>query len=71
LNELFRKLRDRLAERVEGVADVEPEYREFRQGDVRHSLADISIARRFLGYRPTHSLDQGLDEAMDWYLAAL
>jgi UDP-N-acetylglucosamine 4-epimerase len=71
LNELFRKLRDRLAGRVPGVAAVEPEYLEFRPGDVRHSLADTSRAENLLGYRPTHSLDEGLDEAMDWYLAAL
>jgi UDP-N-acetylglucosamine 4-epimerase len=71
LNELFRKLRERLAGRVPGAENVEPEYREFRPGDVRHSLADTSRAEDLLGYRPTHSLDQGLDEAMDWYLAAL
>ena len=71
LNELFRKLRDRLVGRVPGVAAVEPEYGEFRPGDVRHSLADTTRAQRLLGYRPTHSLDQGLDEAMDWYVAAL
>jgi UDP-N-acetylglucosamine 4-epimerase len=70
LNQLFRNLRDRLAARAPQVAAVEPEYLAFRPGDVRHSLADTSLAERLLGYRPTHSLDRGLEEAMDWYVAA-
>jgi UDP-N-acetylglucosamine 4-epimerase len=68
LNELFTMLRERLARHSPAVADIEPEYREFRPGDVRHSLADIGKARGLLGYRPTHSLSEGLDEAMGWYL---
>jgi UDP-N-acetylglucosamine 4-epimerase len=32
-----------------------------------HSQADISKAQELLGYRPTHSVGQGLDEAMEWY----
>ena len=36
--------------------------------DVRHSLADISLARERLGYAPTHSLATGLKEALPWYL---
>ena len=70
LNELFGKLRDRLAAKAPEVADAEPEYLDFRPGDVRHSLADTSLAERLLGYRPTHTLDQGLDEALAWYVTA-
>ncbi|HIL03735.1 MAG TPA: LPS biosynthesis protein WbpP, partial [Candidatus Thioglobus autotrophicus] len=40
-------------------------------GDVRHSLADISKAQSLLGYSPDYKIDQGLDEAMDWYIADL
>ena len=68
LNELFRLLREKLASHMPTVADVEPEYRDFRAGDVRHSLADIGKAERLLGYRPTHTLGQGLDESMGWYV---
>lgn len=39
-----------------------------REGDVRHSLADISLARSQLGYEPSHKLQQGLAEVRDWYL---
>jgi UDP-N-acetylglucosamine 4-epimerase len=45
-----------------------PSYRDFRAGDVRHSQADISKAQRLLGYQPTHTLIQGLQAAMPWYL---
>jgi UDP-N-acetylglucosamine 4-epimerase len=36
-----------------------------------HSLADIGKARRLLGYEPTHSIEQGLDESLDWYEKSL
>lgn len=68
LNELFRQVRDRLARYSPDVSEVEPEYRDFRPGDVRHSLADIGKAETLLGYRPTHTLAQGLEEAMGWYV---
>jgi UDP-glucose 4-epimerase len=38
-----------------------------RAGDVRHSLADISLARRLLGYRPRVDLRTGLERTVDWY----
>ena len=38
-----------------------------RVGDVRHSLADISLARRLLGYRPQVDLRTGLERTVDWY----
>ena len=42
---------------------------EFREGDVRHSLADISLAKRELGFRPTYTLEQGLEQTVPWYRA--
>jgi len=53
------------------VRDCRPRYREFREGDVRHSQADISKARKLLGYTPTHRVREGLGEAMGWYLRSL
>ena len=46
----------------------EPLFTDFRPGDVRHSLADISKARRLIGYAPTHSIEQGIAEAPPWYI---
>lgn len=70
LNQLFASIRDALA--GEGVAaTVQPSYRDFRAGDVRHSLADIGRARAELGYAPTHTLAEGLQVAMPWYAESL
>jgi UDP-N-acetylglucosamine 4-epimerase len=67
LNELFRLLRRLLSERYPAAWDRDPVYRPFRDGDVRHSQADISKARALLGYAPTHRVGEGLREAMEWY----
>ena len=68
LNTLFAQLRSNLA--AHGVsANVQPVYRDFRAGDVRHSQADIGKASRLLGYAPTHSLAEGIARAMPWYVA--
>ncbi len=71
LNDLFRAIRDLLAERFPHLEDLQPVYRDFRPGDVRHSQADVSKARALLGYAPTHRIADGLEEAMDWYVADL
>jgi UDP-N-acetylglucosamine 4-epimerase len=44
-----------------------PVHREFRNGDVRHSRADIGKAQSLLGYAPTHRIAQGLELAAAWY----
>jgi UDP-N-acetylglucosamine 4-epimerase len=67
LLELFALLRGRLAREDPRLLKLTPVHREFRAGDVLHSLADIGKAERLLGYRPTHTIEQGLDEALHWY----
>lgn len=69
LNELFRLIRDILEEHEPAVADARPEYREFREGDIRHSEADIGKIRRRLGYRPVHDVREGLEIAIPWYVS--
>jgi UDP-N-acetylglucosamine 4-epimerase len=69
LSQLYALIRDGLAQRHPHLAEASPTYRDFRPGDVRHSLADISKAKRYLGYRPTHRLVDGLQEALTWYEA--
>jgi len=44
-----------------------PQFADFREGDIRHSLADVSKARRLLDYVPTHNLRAGLAETVEWY----
>lgn len=71
LNQLYEMIEERLINRVEGLTKKGPVYRDFRAGDVRHSQADISKAQELLFYQPSHKIEEGLDEAMDWYVKSL
>ncbi len=71
LNELFAEIRERVVQFVPVAKSMEPIYREFRAGDVLHSLADISKARELLGFAPQYSVAAGLDLAAHWYVAHL
>jgi nucleoside-diphosphate-sugar epimerase len=51
-------------------ADVDPQFAEARAGDVRDSQADISKARRLLGYEPRVTFDDGLARTLAWYRAS-
>lgn len=69
LNDLYMQLHKALTPHFPHLRDARPTYQDFRPGDVRHSLADVSKAKRLLGYMPTHRIGQGLSVAMPWYLA--
>jgi len=62
LNELLSELKE-----LTGKQDVTAEYREARVGDVRHSLADITLAQKFLGYESKVGLREGLQRTIDWW----
>ena len=68
LNELFAQLKHHLLPRFPHLRDAAPSYRDFRAGDVRHSLADIGKAQALLGYVPTQRIGAGLGMAMEWYV---
>jgi UDP-glucose 4-epimerase len=61
LNELFAVVRDAVG------SDVQPAYGPPRAGDVKDSQADISKARRLLGYTPIVPFDEGLRNTVEWY----
>ncbi|GAB4250028.1 MAG: SDR family oxidoreductase [Ekhidna sp.] len=48
---------------------IEPIYREERDGDIKHSLADISKAKQHLNYDPKYSIQDGLKSTIEWYRA--
>ncbi len=50
---------------------VTPKYASPREGDVRESLADISLARQILGYEPAFRYEEGLRKTVEWYRAEL
>jgi len=64
LNHLFRTVRDLVG------GDVEPIYESPRAGDVKDSQADISKAKRLLGYQPIVSFEEGLRHTVNWYRGA-
>ena len=71
LRGLFDLLRDALLPTYPHVRGIQPYFRDFRAGDVRHSMADIARISTALGYEPTHGLGSGLSTAMKWYLKHL
>ena len=68
LNELYAGLQSNLLPHYPHLKNCQPIYRDFRAGDVLHSLADIGKAQRLLGYAPTQRIGEGLKLAMSWYL---
>jgi len=47
--------------------DIEPNFGPDRPGDIKHSNADISKAKKLLGYNPEYDFARGLNEAIEWY----
>jgi UDP-glucose 4-epimerase len=45
-------------------------YAPERAGDIKHSLADISLATKLLGYSPSVSFEEGLRRTVEWYQTA-
>jgi UDP-N-acetylglucosamine 4-epimerase len=70
LNELFRALRDGLAAMGVDCAGAEPVREDFRPGDVRHSLADVSAMESALGYAPEVDFAEGIRATLGWFVQA-
>lgn len=69
LNDLYLAIHNGLHRRDPALPEQKPAYGDFRVGDVRHSLANVDKARSLLGYDPSHTMSQGLELALDWYVA--
>ena len=70
LNQLFDIIKKELNANGAKIYAV-PNYRDFRLGDVRHSQANISKAKSKLGFNPEFRVDDGLRNAMSWYINRL
>jgi UDP-N-acetylglucosamine 4-epimerase len=68
LKELFGLIRTELAKHAPQVAQAEVKFEPFREGDIRHSHADIGKAARILGYAPQYTVAQGMERTMPWYV---
>ncbi len=67
LNQLFDLIRSHAARFYPSAREAKPIYRDFSKGDIRHSLADISRAKRYLDYNPRYSVVSGLEKSAKWY----
>lgn len=67
LNALYEMMRAELIAANPRLSEHRPQYRAFRDGDVRHSQADISKARELLGFEPTDRIRDGLKKTIAWY----
>jgi UDP-N-acetylglucosamine 4-epimerase len=68
LNQLYEQLKLNLSPIYAHLKQAKPVYRDFRGGDVRHSLADINKAKTLWSYQPKHHVGDGLKLAMAWYV---
>lgn len=67
LNQLFKTIQARLSIQFPLIKQIMPIHREFRKGDVQHSLASIERARNILGYEPTHTFLSGIPIVLEWF----
>jgi UDP-N-acetylglucosamine 4-epimerase len=67
LNELFDMIKKLIGNFDGEATGITPTYGPIRPGDIPHSLASIEKAKKLLGYKPTHSVEEGMAEAIDWY----
>jgi len=68
LNQLYDLINRELTKNIDTFKSKEAVYREFREGDIRHSNANISKAQQLVDYDPTHTIDQGMELAIKWYI---
>lgn len=71
LNTLFELIRSELAKSFPELASIQANYGPERKGDVKHSMADISKAKRLLGYEPEYNLELGMQNAISWYIQSI
>ena len=71
LNNLYKAIVSGIKQELPELEIKEPIYRDFRAGDIRHSNANIDLAKELLGYEPTHTLEEGLKESIAWYIKDL
>jgi len=61
VNEIIAMINDTLGKKVK------PNYTDPRPGDVKHSLADITLAEKIIGFKPVVTFNEGLQKAIEWY----
>ncbi len=67
LVQLVNLLKKHLSKHDAKIADVDIVHGPNRKGDIPHSLASVEKAKKLLNYNPTHTIDNGIEEAVEWY----
>ena len=68
LNNLFSMIHNNIENAIGENIKARPIYKDFRAGDIRHSRADISKAKKLLNYLPSHNVEKGIKETVNWYI---
>ena len=68
LNNLYNAIVKELKRNLPHLEIKDAIYQDFREGDIRHSNANIDKIKKLLGYQPTHSLEEGLSQSIAWYI---
>ncbi|WP_417237053.1 SDR family oxidoreductase [Bizionia paragorgiae] len=67
LVQLVNLLKKHLSKHDSKIAEVDIVHGPNRKGDIPHSLASVEKAKKLLNYNPTHTIDNGIEEAVEWY----
>src|SRR5690554_5392383 len=67
LNELTQYLKEFLGDKEPSINNIVVKHGPERLGDIPHTLASIKKAENLLDYKPTHTIREGLKEAVEWY----
>lgn len=68
LLKLYEMICHNLKKEIPAIKILPPLYRDFQDGDVRHSQGSIEEAKKYLCYSPTHTIDEGLSDVLEWYI---
>ena len=68
LVELYDSIVENLNNNIENFEKKDAIFRDFRQGDIRHSNANIDKIKEMIEYEPTHDIQSGLRESILWYI---
>ena len=71
INELFDYLKKNISKYDSKVLKIKVKYGPLRDGDIPHSHASIKKAKNLLNYMPSHNVNQGISEAIEWYIQNL
>ena len=67
LNQLYKLISDEIKAIKKDIKINIPVYKDFRPGDIKHSLADISLAEKIIGYTPIIKIENGIKLILPWY----